>query len=64
MNKTGLPKELKFHCLKHSFATHSLENGADMNGVKKIMGHSTLGVIEQFYDHTTALDYRDIVELI
>ncbi|MDR9409989.1 MAG: site-specific integrase [Balneolaceae bacterium] len=64
MNKAGLPKELKFHCLRHSFATHTLENGADINGVKKIMGHSTLGVIEQFYDHTTALDHRDVVELI
>lgn len=64
MKSAGLPKELKFHCLRHSFATHSLEAGASIHAVSKIMGHSTPMVTSQFYDHTTALNYRDTVNLI
>ncbi|MEP1304471.1 MAG: tyrosine-type recombinase/integrase [Balneola sp.] len=64
MNKAGLPKELKFHCLRHSFATHSLEAGANIYAVSKLMGHSTPNITYQFYDHTTALNYRDTANLI
>lgn len=64
MNKAGLPKELKFHCLRHSFATNCLENGGNMYGLSKIMGHSTPQVTSDFYDHTTALNYRSVVELL
>jgi len=64
MNEAGLPKELKFHCLRHSFATHVLENDANIYAVSKVMGHSTPNVTAQFYDHTTALDYREVMDLI
>lgn len=64
MNKAELPKELKFHCLRHSFATNCLENGGNMYGVSKIMGHSTPQVTSDFYDHTTALNYRSVAELL
>jgi len=64
MNKAGLPKELTFHCLRHSFATHVLERGADLYGVSKIMGHSSPAVTAAFYDHTTALNYRGISDLL
>jgi site-specific recombinase XerD len=64
MNEVGLPKELKFHCLRHSFATHLLEKGADIYAVSKIMGHSTPVVTSRFYDHTTALNYRHVAEMI
>lgn len=64
MNKAGLPKELTFHCLRHSFATHALEKGADMYGVSKILGHSSLQVTSNFYDHTTGLNYRSVTDLL
>ncbi|MDR8392254.1 tyrosine-type recombinase/integrase [Aliifodinibius sp. S!AR15-10] len=65
MNAAGLPKELTFHCLRHSFATHVLEKeGANIYGVSKIMGHSTPTVTASFYDHTTALNYREIADMI
>lgn len=64
MKKAGLAKELKFHCLRHSFATHTLGEGADIYAVSKVMGHSTPNVTSQFYDHTTALNYRDVMDLL
>lgn len=64
MNQAGLPKELTFHSLRHSFATHALEQGADLYGVSKIMGHSSPQVTADFYDHTTALNYHSVVELL
>jgi site-specific recombinase XerD len=64
MNRAGLPKELTFHCLRHSFATHALEKGGDLFKVSKIMGHSNTQVTQQFYDHTTALNFRDTVNLL
>ena len=64
MNEVGLPKELKFHCLRHSFATHVLQKGADIYGVSKIMGHSTPVVTAEFYDHSTALNYRGVTDLL
>lgn len=62
LNELGLPKELSFHSLRHSFATHALENGQDIYGVSKVMGHSTVQVTSDFYDHTSAVRYRSVVD--
>jgi len=64
MRQEGLPEELTFHCLRHSFATHVLPKSGNLIGVSKILGHSTTQVTQQFYDHTTALNYRDVADLI
>ena len=64
MKKAGLPKELTFHRLRHTFATNALKKSADIYGVSKIMGHSTPMVTSQFYNSTTALNYRDIADLL
>ncbi len=47
------------HILRHSFATHLMNNGADLNAVKELLGHSSLAAT-QVYTHNTIDQLKDI----
>jgi len=47
------------HVLRHSFATHLLQNGADMNSIKELLGHSSLAAT-QIYAHNDISQLRKI----
>lgn len=47
------------HVLRHSYATHLLNKGADLNAVKELLGHSSLAAT-QIYTHTTFEKLHDI----
>ena len=51
-SKCGFAKRVTSHCLRHSFATHSLENNVPIHVVQKLMGHTSIETTEG-YLHVT-----------
>jgi integrase len=51
VSRAGLPKELRFHDLRHSFASHWVLDGGDIFRLSKILGHSSVVVTQKTYAH-------------
>ena len=49
--------KLKFHSLRHTFATQAIENGIDYKTVSEILGHASVGITLNLYVHPD-LEYK------
>ncbi len=59
LSKVTLLEKKSPHVLRHTYATHLLNKGADLNAVKELLGHSNLAAT-QIYTHTTFEKLHDI----
>ncbi len=59
LQKSGIKKPVTLHWLRHSYATHLLENGTDLRYIQELLGHNSSKTTE-IYTHVSTKNIQQI----
>ncbi|MDG2080244.1 MAG: site-specific tyrosine recombinase XerD [Bacteroidales bacterium] len=60
VEKTGINKNISPHSFRHSYATHLVQNGADLRVIQELLGHASINTTE-IYTHLDREDLRKVI---
>lgn len=60
--RAGIEQRVTPHTLRHTFATHMLRDGANLEMVRKWLGHASVEITARVYSHVSSNDMREAVE--